>query len=87
MGDLDGIYQAMAEYQFVPDKDPYASMNLQGFATNTSIVLVLSMVYLKPEESPAALSSFSKLTPVLDTAQIQILTEYMGGHPVPELKR
>jgi hypothetical protein len=77
----------MAEYQSIVPKDPYANLNLQGFPTNTSIGLVLSMNYLRPAENPVPFAPFPKLTPLLDTTRIQTLTEYIGGAPLPPTER
>lgn len=85
--DMPGILQAMDAYQSVVDKDPYANLNLQGFPTNTSLGLVMSLVYLKPEANPAAFEAFSAFTPLVDTTTIQSIKEYIGSYPSPEVAR
>lgn len=82
-----GILEAMEVYQSVPNKDPYANLNLQGFPLNASLGIVMSMVYLKPEAEPAAFAPFSKFTPLVDTVTIQSIKDYIGAYPVPDLTR
>lgn len=85
--DMPDILQAMTAYQPVANKGPYANWNLQGFPTNTSLELIMSLVYLKPEASPAAFAPFSNFTPLIDTTTIQTLRDYISGYPTPEVTR
>ena len=87
MDQLPTLYAAMAEYQAAPNKDPYANVMLQAFTTNASIGAVLNMVYLKPEESPAAFSPFYSIPTTGDTVKIQTLTAMLSGLYVPDIPR
>lgn len=84
---IPALYQALAEYQAQPNKDPYANLMLQPFGTNTTLGAMLNMVYLKPEESPAAFKPFYGIPTVSDVTKLQTLNEMMGGQVVPGLPR
>jgi hypothetical protein len=87
MDQLSAVFDAVLEYQTAPNKDPYANLMLQGFATNASLGLLLSVVYLKPEESPSAFSPFYNLTTLFDTTKIQTLTEFLASQGAADLPR
>jgi hypothetical protein len=78
----------MLEYESAADRDPYASVNINLVATNeTTLGIVLILVYLKPVESPAVFDPFHKFDSVLDTTGIRTLTEVMSEFPTPTLPR
>ncbi|KAK4183229.1 hypothetical protein QBC35DRAFT_120528 [Podospora australis] len=84
---LPQLYDAMAKYQNTPGKDLYANAMLQGFTTNATVGVVLTMIYLKPEANPAAFAPFNGITPVFDTTKLQTITELMAGTYVPDIPR
>lgn len=83
MEDLPALYDAMYEYQTAPQKDPYANLMLQGFLTNATIGVILSVVYLKPEPSPAAFAPFYHIKTKADSTKITTLSEFIGGQGPP----
>jgi hypothetical protein len=84
---MPALFNAMLEYQSLPNKDPYANLMLQGFPTNTSIGIVLNMIYLKPIESPPAFASFYNISTSFDTTKIQTLTEFISGQTSVDIPR
>ncbi|KAL1792959.1 hypothetical protein ACET3X_009466 [Alternaria dauci] len=84
---IPALYKALAAYQTQPNKDPYANLMLQPFATNESLGAMLNMVYLKPEESPAAFNAFYDIPTVSDATKLQTLNEMISGQVVPSLPR
>ncbi|KAF2710658.1 FAD-binding domain-containing protein [Pleomassaria siparia CBS 279.74] len=83
---VPALYRALAEYQAQPEKDLYANLMLQPFATNQSLGAILNMVYLKPEP-PAAFKPFDGIPTVGETTKFQTLGEMISGQLVPELPR
>ena len=81
------VLSAMSQYQSEPNKDPYANLITQVFTTNSSIGVVLTMVYLKPEVAPSAFKPFYSIPTVLDTTKIQTFSQVMGGQSVPAIPR
>ncbi|KAI4224938.1 MAG: hypothetical protein L6R36_004297 [Xanthoria steineri] len=81
------VLSAMSQYQSEPNKDPYANLITQIYTTNSSIGVVLTMVYLKPEIAPAAFAPFYSIPTVLDTTKIQTFSQVMGGQSVPAIPR
>lgn len=78
----------MLEYEASAERDPYASVNINLAATNeTTLGIVLTLVYLKPIEKPAAFSLFDKFDSLMDTTGIRTLTEIMGEFPTAALPR
>lgn len=78
----------MLEYEASAERDPYASVNINLAATNETILgIVLTLVYLKPIEKPAAFSLFDKFDSLMDTTGIRTLTEVMGEFPTAVLPR
>ncbi|KAF2688559.1 putative FAD-binding oxidoreductase [Lentithecium fluviatile CBS 122367] len=84
---IPALYEALAAYQAEPNKDLHANLMLQPFVTNQSFGAMLNMVYLKPEESPAAFKSFYMIPTVGDTTKLQTLTEMISGQIVPSIPR
>jgi hypothetical protein len=84
---IPALYNALAAYQAQPEKDPYANLMLQPFGTNESLGAMLNMVYLKPEESPAAFDPFYDIPTVSDATKLQTLNEMISGQIVPGLPR
>ncbi|KAH8594970.1 putative FAD-binding oxidoreductase [Bisporella sp. PMI_857] len=79
MDDLPALYNAMFEYQSAPVKDPYANLMLQGFFSNASVGIVLNLVYLKPEESPAAFAPFYHINTTADSTKLSSFSEFISG--------
>jgi hypothetical protein len=77
LGDLPALYSAMYEYQTVPQKDPKANLMMQGYFTNTSVAIILNMIYLAPEKSPAAFEPFYRINTTSDTTKIASLTDFL----------
>lgn len=80
---LPELYDAMFEYQTSPEKDPYANLMLQGFLSNETMGIVLSLVYLKPEESPAAFAPFYSINTTSDSTKITSFSEFISGQGPP----
>lgn len=79
LDELPALYEAMYEYQTVPNKDPKANLMLQGYVSNETIGIVLNMIYLAPEESPPAFQPFYSINTTSDTTKISSLTEFLDG--------
>ncbi|OTA53613.1 putative FAD-binding oxidoreductase [Hypoxylon sp. EC38] len=77
--DLPTLFSAMLEYQSVAVKDPYANLDLQGFVTNASVGIALSLVYLKPVENPPAFAPFYGINTTSDSTALTTLTEFLTG--------
>ena len=84
---LPALMEAAYKYQTNPDKDLYANFMLQAFTTNSSVGVVLNLVYLKPEANPSAFEPFYQFPTIDDTTKIQTLTEMIGGQRVPPIPR
>jgi hypothetical protein len=84
---MPALFDAMLEYQSLPNKDPYANLMLQGFPTNSSLGILLNMVYLKPIESPPAFAPFYNITTTFDTTKKQTLTEFLSGQASVDIPR
>ncbi|GKZ23469.1 hypothetical protein AbraIFM66951_008503 [Aspergillus brasiliensis] len=85
---LPAIMDALHEYQTTPNKDPYANLMVEAVPlNNNSSGVILNLVYLKPEVSPAAFAPFYSLPTVLDTTKIQSFVEFMSGTVLPDLPR
>ncbi|KAK7959061.1 FAD-binding oxidoreductase [Apiospora aurea] len=84
---IPALFDALLEYQLTPNKDPYANLMIQGFATNASLGVAVSMIYLKPEASPPAFSPFYRLNTTYDTTAITTLTEFLIRQGGPDLPR
>lgn len=84
--DLPALYDALLEYQTVAEKDPYAALELQAFPLNETIGVVLTLVYLKPEERPTAFAPFYRINATSDSTKLTTLPELVseqvpGGSP------
>ncbi len=85
---LPALFNALAEYQSNPNKDLYANLMLQPFATNhTDMGAMLNMVYLKPEVSPPAFQPFYGIPTLDDRTKLQTITEMINGQIVPAIPR
>jgi hypothetical protein len=80
--DLPALYNAMYEYQTGP-ADDYANAFLQGFVSNATIGVALSLVYLKPEESPAVFEPFYNIKPIVDAMKVTTFSEFISGQGPP----
>lgn len=87
MDDLPSLFEAMAEYQSVPDKDPYANAFLQSFVTNKTLGVALTLIYLKPEVMPSAFDPFAKLTALSDSTKISSFTSFMSSQGISQPRR
>lgn len=84
----EALIDAIQQYQSLPNKDPYANINLNAAAINTTDVgLILQMVYLEPEENPKVFDLFSGIPSLLDTTGLKTLSAMMGEFPTPTLPR
>ena len=84
----EALINAIQQYQSLPNKDPYANINLNAAAINTTDVgLILQMVYLEPEDNPVAFDLFSEIPTLMDTTGLKTLTAMMGEFPTPTLPR
>ncbi|KAI5917428.1 putative FAD-binding oxidoreductase [Camillea tinctor] len=88
---LAHVLDALAEFQADPQKDPYAQFNMNAYVTNTTYGVVLAMVYLKPEESPAAFAPFYRIEetwkPLMDTTALRTLHNLLAEYPIPSIPR
>ena len=82
---MPDLLQAYYEYQTTPDKDLYANLVINLVPTQATVMLTL--IYLKPVERPAAYAPFYKLSPVADQTGFATLHELMGAFPTPEIPR
>ncbi|KAI1735291.1 putative FAD-binding oxidoreductase [Xylaria scruposa] len=73
---MPALLQAFYEYQAIPHKDPYANMIINLVPTNGT--LLLTFVYLKPVERPAAYAPFYALTPVFEQTGFMSLHQLMA---------
>ncbi|CAJ2511674.1 Uu.00g072990.m01.CDS01 [Anthostomella pinea] len=76
---MPAVLEALNQYQTTPNKDPYANLII-NLAPNLGVVL-LTLVYLKPVERPAAYAPFYDLTPVSDQTRFMTLHELMAAFP------
>ncbi|KAK8867321.1 FAD-binding oxidoreductase [Apiospora arundinis] len=85
---IGAVLDAITAYQNLPDKDPYANMNLNAAATNqTTLGVILTLVYLKPVDKPAIFSDFHKIETLMDTTGLKPLSSIMGEFPTPNVPR
>lgn len=88
---LSDVLDALAEFQTNPEKDPYAQFNMNVYVTNQTFGVVLALVYLKPEETPAAFAPFYHLeetwTPTVDSTGLRTLSNLIGEYPLPSIPR
>lgn len=85
---ISAVLDAITAYQSLPNKDPYANMNLNAAATNqTDVGVILTLVYLKPEDKPEIFSDFYKIEALMDTTGLKPLSSIMGEFPTPVVPR
>ncbi|KAI1139195.1 putative FAD-binding oxidoreductase [Hypoxylon sp. FL0543] len=84
---LPQLIDAYYEYQSAPDKDPYANLIMAVSPTNASIGALVSMVYLKPQEEPAAFAPFYSINTTSDSTAIKSFTDYLAEYAVPSVPR
>lgn len=85
---VNNVLDAVLSYQSSPNRDPYASMNLNVAASNqTDIGIVLTLIYLKPQANPAVFAPFDAIPALVDTVGFKTLTQAMGEFPTPEVPR
>ncbi|RYP48697.1 hypothetical protein DL768_005477 [Monosporascus sp. mg162] len=82
---MPDVLRAYEKYHTAPNKDLYANMVMNLSPTNDTVLVTL--VYLKPEERPAAFAAFYELTPTLEQTGVMSLTQLMGAFPAVELPR
>ena len=82
LADLPALFNAMFEYQSVPVKDPYANLMLQGFVSNATVGVALSLIYLKPEESPAAFKPFYHINTTAELTGISSFSKFIEGQGI-----
>ncbi|RYO80892.1 hypothetical protein DL766_010441 [Monosporascus sp. MC13-8B] len=86
-GDLPLVHASMLEYQSNPQKDPYANLMLQGFPINGTLGVMLSMVYLKPDESPPAFEPFYSISTTMDSMKTSTYYELLASQGSVDLPR
>ncbi|KAI5862344.1 putative FAD-binding oxidoreductase [Durotheca rogersii] len=84
---LPQVLDAYYEYQSANDKDPYANLIVGFSPTNASIGALVSMVYLKPEEKPAAFASFYPINTTSDSTGIKSFSQYLAEYGIPVVPR
>ncbi|KAI1878936.1 hypothetical protein JX265_003113 [Neoarthrinium moseri] len=84
---LPSLLDALLEYQSAPSKERYANLMMQGFVTNATIGIALSVIYLKPEESPSVFKPFYNISTAYDTTKLQTLYEFSGSQGAVSLPR
>lgn len=82
---MPDVLQAFHKYQTIPNKDPYANMIINLVPTNGTVLLTL--IYLKPVERPAAYAPFYALTPAFEQMGLMSLHELMALFPPAALPR
>ncbi|KAI1413420.1 putative FAD-binding oxidoreductase [Hypoxylon sp. FL1857] len=83
---LPQLMDAYYEYQSADDKDPYANLIIAICPTNSSIGVLVSMVYLKPEK-PAAFAPFDLINATSDSTAIKSFVDYLAEYGVPSVPR
>ncbi|KAK8926689.1 hypothetical protein VCV18_003150 [Metarhizium anisopliae] len=76
---LPALYDAMLKYQLTPKKDPYANLMLQGFFSKETTGIMLSLVYLKPQEFPSAFAPFYHISATSDSMRMSNFSEFIAG--------
>ncbi|KUL91069.1 hypothetical protein ZTR_01016 [Talaromyces verruculosus] len=84
---LPEVLAALNTYQSVENKDPYANLMVQAATTNTSIGVLLNLVYLKPMANPAAFDPFYGIPTLEDTTVIQSFVDFLSGAVMPDIPR
>jgi FAD/FMN-containing dehydrogenase len=79
------VFQALHQYQTTPDKDLYANLIVNLIPTNNTDLLTL--IYLKPVEHPAAYAPLYALTPVFQDTGFRTLHQIMALFPPAVLPR
>ena len=79
------VLQALHRYQSQPNKDLHANLVVNVVPTNDTVLLTL--VYLKPVERPAAYAPFYGLNPILEQTGIMPLSTLLTLFPDPSLPR
>ncbi|KAI0156880.1 putative FAD-binding oxidoreductase [Xylariaceae sp. FL1272] len=82
---VPALLQALYEYETQPNKDPYANMIINLIPTNTTNLLTL--IYLKPVDMPAAYAPFFALTPIFQQTGFATLHELMNLFPPTDAPR
>ncbi|KAH0594832.1 hypothetical protein MHUMG1_07667 [Metarhizium humberi] len=80
---LPALYDAMLKYQLTPEKDPYANLMLQGFFSKETTGIMLSLVYLKPQEFPSAFAPFYHINATSDSMRMSNFSEFIAGQGPP----
>jgi hypothetical protein len=81
------VLRAVNSYQSVANKDPYANLMVQAAITNASTGVLLNLVYLKPEASPAAFEPFYGIPTLEDTTAIQPFINFSSKAVMPDIPR
>lgn len=84
---LPDVLAALNTYQSVENKDPYANLMVQAATTNSSVGVLLNLVYLKPMANPAAFDPFYGIPTLDDTTVIQSFVDFMSGAVMPDIPR
>lgn len=84
MEQMSDVLHALYEYKIKPQKDLYANLVLNLVPSNSTIILTL--IYLKPVDSPEAYAPFYELTPMVEQGGLMTLRQLQGlfpTHPLP----
>lgn len=82
---MSDVLQALYEYQTKPQKDLYANLVLNIAPSNST--LILTLIYLKPAESPEAYASFYQITPMVEQGGLMTWRRLQSLFPIPLLPR
>ncbi|KAI1735302.1 putative FAD-binding oxidoreductase [Xylaria scruposa] len=81
------VVKAYFQYQSTPEKDPYANLHVLVSPTNSTIGVLVSMVYLKPVKEPPSFAPFYPIDTTSDSTAIKSFTEYLAEYGIPEVRR
>ncbi|KAI0508719.1 putative FAD-binding oxidoreductase [Xylaria bambusicola] len=83
ISDLPLLMDAMFEYQSRSINDPYANMMIMASPTNDTVGVIVTLIYLQPKIQPDVFEPFYRVNSILDTTQLQTLTEFIISNPLP----
>lgn len=84
---MPNILASLNSYQSVKDKDPYANLMVQAAVTNSSVGVLLNMLYLKPVANHTAFNPFDGIPTLADTTSIRSFVDFMAGAEMPNIPR
>jgi hypothetical protein len=87
MDQYPAVVKAYYEFQSSPTKSPYTNIIVLASPTNSTIGVIVSMVYLKPEKPHLQFAAFDALNASSDSTAIKSFSSYMAEYVVPEIPR